>query len=92
MEIELKDFIILFVGFILGYLSNYLITLRFKNQEEKMIASYFLESEKSFFYEYQNGYGKKRFTKRGLEENYENEVSREEFERVLPSLIRRGIP
>lgn len=93
MEIELKDFVLLVAGFVLGFLSNWLFSLRSSNKAEKLTASYHLDQDGGYFYnEYTNGYGEKRYTRRPVSGGEAVEVSESDFLKVKPSMEQRAIP
>jgi hypothetical protein len=87
---QMSDIIFFTLGCILGFITSQ----HFHNIQEKLIASYVYENgdETVFVFEYENGYGKKRFSKRGLAEHHEQPMVEDQFMQIKESLVRRSIP
>ncbi len=83
--ITVKDILILFIWWIIWFLPHALT--------KKQIASYATESSDYFYFEYKNFFWQKSYTKREIiGEKYESKISKEDFNKLEHSLIRRTIP
>ncbi len=82
------------IFFVLGCIVGFITSQHFHKKQEKLIASYVHKDggDTAFVFEYEDGYGKKRFSKRGFTEHHEQPMVVGEFLNIKSSLIRRTIP
>jgi len=87
----MKDLGLVILGAILGWATSHY----FYKKQETQIACYALsESGKCshFYFEYKNGFNRKRYTRRGISDDHELDISESEFLLVKNRLARRSIP
>lgn len=87
MDISQKDFILIVIGSVISLITSWV----FYKLPYLPVASYHLKETKEFYYECVNGYNKKKYFKRKVDELYKTKISKHDFEKVKNNLVRRVI-
>jgi hypothetical protein len=82
-----KDFILLLIGAIISFIISWL----FYKLPYQPIASYYHGETHEFFYEYRNGFNKKRYYKRKADSFYKFKIKKKDFRQIKKELVRRTI-
>ena len=80
-----EDQVIAFFSIVVSFILSLLL-------QRKLIARFIHPEEQTFYYEYENGFKKKFYSRRGFNEDHEQKIKKADFKKIRTNLERHGLP